>query len=117
MTQYLLSVFHPEDQEPPPPEELATIMADVGTVNERMADAGVLVFAGGLQPSDSAAVVRATGGEATISKGPFAGSTQPLGGFWIIQAADADEAMAWATKAAEACRLPVEARPFQDEEA
>jgi hypothetical protein len=46
--------------------------------------------------------------------GPFAETKEQLGGFWILEAADLDAAMAWATKASAACRNPVEVRPFQD---
>jgi hypothetical protein len=36
-----------------------------------------------------------------------------MGGFWVIEAADLDAALAWAGKAAAACEGPVEIRPFQ----
>ena len=38
-----------------------------------------------------------------------------IGGFWVIQAKDLDEALAWASKATVACQGPVEVRPFDDE--
>jgi hypothetical protein len=47
--------------------------------------------------------------------GPFAETKEQLGGFWVIKAADLDEALAWAAKGAAACHGPVEVRPFQKE--
>ena len=50
-----------------------------------------------------------------LTDGPFAETKEQLGGFWVIEAADLDAALAWARKATVACRRPVEVRPFQDE--
>jgi hypothetical protein len=49
-----------------------------------------------------------------ITDGPFAEGKEHVGGFWIIRAADLDEALAWARKATVACTLPVEVRPMVD---
>ena len=49
-----------------------------------------------------------------MTDGPFAETKEQLGGFWVIEAADLDAALAWASKATVACRAPVEVRPFQD---
>jgi hypothetical protein len=47
--------------------------------------------------------------------GPYLETKEQLGGFWIIEAADLDVALAWAGKGSQACMAPVEVRPFQDE--
>jgi hypothetical protein len=60
-------------------------------------------------------VVRMQGDEVLTTDGPFAETKEQLGGFWIIEAADLDAALAWAAKATKACQAPVEVRPFQDE--
>ena len=49
-----------------------------------------------------------------LTDGPFPESKEQLGGFWIIEVADLDAALAWARKATVACAAPVEVRPFQD---
>ncbi|HEV2362027.1 MAG TPA: YciI family protein, partial [Acidimicrobiales bacterium] len=72
------------------------------------------VFAGGLHAPDTATVVKLKGGNVVTTDGPFAESKEQLGGFWVIEAANLDEALAWASKATTACRAPVEVRPFQD---
>ena len=73
------------------------------------------MFAGGLHPASTATVVREDDGEVLLTDGPFPESKEQLGGFWIIEAADLDAALAWARKATVACGAPVEVRPFQDE--
>ncbi|HUV09702.1 MAG TPA: YciI family protein, partial [Acidimicrobiia bacterium] len=40
---------------------------------------------------------------------------EPLGGFWVIEAANREAALAWAREASAACEAPVELRPFQEE--
>ena len=116
MTQYLLSVYHPEiTEEAPPPESLPQIMADVDALNEELRAAGAWVFAGGLHPSSTATVVRLQDDEVLTTDGPFVEGKEHIGGFWVIQAPDLDAALAWGRKATRACRVPIEVRPFQDE--
>ena len=73
------------------------------------------MFAGRLHPANTATVVKESGGEVLTTDGPFPETKEQLGGFWVIQAADLDAALAWAAKATRACRAPVEVRPFQDD--
>jgi hypothetical protein len=115
MTQYLLSVYMIDGQEPPSEAEITKMYADVDAVNEEIKQAGAWVFAGGLHPASTATVVRQDGGEVLLTDGPFPESKEQLGGFWVIEAADLDAALAWARKATVACAAPVEVRPFQDE--
>jgi len=56
-----------------------------------------------------------TGDAPIVSDGPYAESKEYLGGFWVIQAADLDEALQWAKEGSAACRGKVEVRPFQGE--
>ena len=115
MSQYLLSVYMVEGEDEPSPEEMEQIVADVDAFNaELMAADGVWVFAGGLHPATAATVVKVQGGDVLTTDGPFPETKEQLGGFWIIEAADLDAALAWAAKATKACQGPVEVRPFQD---
>ena len=59
--------------------------------------------------------MNATGAEVVTTDGPFPEAKEQLGGFWVIEAADLDEALAIATRGSKACNGPVEVRPFQDE--
>jgi YCII-related domain len=57
---------------------------------------------------------RATRGpdKVLITDGPYLETNEHIGGLWVLEAADMDEALAWGRKAAVACRAPVELRPF-----
>ncbi|WP_326835554.1 YciI family protein [Amycolatopsis rhabdoformis] len=112
MTQYLLAVQLDETQLETG-EELKAQMARTGQVIDDMKDAGVWVFVGGLQPSHASTVVRpGAGSTTTITDGPFAETKEQLGGFWVIECDDLDQALSWAHKCALACRQPIEVRPF-----
>jgi hypothetical protein len=115
MTQYLLSVYMVEGQEPPPAEAMEQIYKDVDAVNQEIMDAGAWVFGGGLHPATTATVVQVKDTDVITTDGPFAETKEQLGGFWVIEAADLDAALAWAKKCTVACQGPVEVRPFQDE--
>jgi hypothetical protein len=115
MTQYMLSVYMVEGSEAPTPEAMEKAYRDVDVLNKKLQDNGVWVFAGGLHPANTATVVRETKGDVLTSDGPFAESKEQLGGFWVIDAADLDAALAWAREATVACQAPVEVRPFQDD--
>ena len=114
MTQYLLSVHNIEGAEPPSQELMEKMFRDVDAVNEEIKAAGAWVFAGGLHPASTATTVRVANGEVLFTDGPFAETKEQIGGFWVIEAADLDAALAWASKATVACQSPVEVRPFQD---
>src|SRR5262249_9509447 len=71
MKQYLLRVYQP-DGDLPPPEVLELIMRDVEAVDQEMKAAGVWVFAGGLHDPGTATVLRATeGGDVLVTDGPY----------------------------------------------
>jgi hypothetical protein len=113
MPQYMLSVHHSPDA--PPPADMQKAFAQVDAFNAELTAAGAWVFGGGLFPPEIATVVRAADGEVITTDGPFAETKEHLGGFWVIEAADLDAALAWAAGASAACMGPVEVRPFQDE--
>jgi hypothetical protein len=78
-----------------------------------MIAAGIRVFVRGLHPASSSKSLRAqSNGEELITEGPYLETKEHIGGFWVLEAADLDEALAWGRKAAIACRAPVEVRPF-----
>jgi hypothetical protein len=113
MSLYLLSVHMVEGEEPPSEEAMQKAFKDVDALNQELLAKGVWVFGGGLEPADIATVVREENGEVLTTDGPFSEAKEHVGGFWIIRAADLDEALAWASKATVACQGPVEVRPFQ----
>jgi hypothetical protein len=114
MKQYLISMYQPEG-EMPPPEFLAKVMAEIDVLRTEMKDAGAWVFGGGLNAPSTATVLRASGGEVLVTDGPFAEGKEYLGGFTIVNAADLDAALAWARRYVLITGLPIEVRPFWDE--
>jgi hypothetical protein len=116
MKQYLLSVYHPENEaEAPPPDQMEQISRDVDALNGEMQAAGAWVFGGGLHSSTTATVLRVKDDEVLTTDGPFAEGKEHVGGFWVIKAPDLDAALDWGRKATRACQVPIEVRPFQDE--
>lgn len=113
MTQYLLSVHYVEGVGATPAEEMQEAYVAVDALNQIMMDKGVWVFGGGLEEPDTATVVRESEGDYLITDGPFPEAKEQLGGFWILECGDLDEALDWAKQASVACRAPVEVRPFQ----
>ena len=114
MKQYLLAVHMVDGRPERSAQEMEQAYKNVNELNAELQAGGAWVFAGGLYPPETATVVRVGGGEVITTDGPFAETKEHLGGFWIIQAADLDEALAWAAKATVACGDPVEVRPFQE---
>jgi hypothetical protein len=111
MTQYLVAIHRPSDYEPSLEDE--AMHRDIDVLNDEMVAAGVRVFVGGLRPASSAMSVRAQpDGKVLITDGPYLETREHIGGFWVLEAADLNEALAWGRKAAVACRAPVEVRPF-----
>jgi hypothetical protein len=114
MRQYLLSVAMIDGAPPRPDAEMQKAFGQVDALNAELQDKGAWVFAGGLMASSTATVVREDGGELLVTDGPFTEAKEHIGGFWVIEATDLDEALAWAAKATRACMEPVEVRPFQE---
>ena len=114
MKQYLLSVYQP-DGDPPPPAELDVIMRRVHALQDELKAAGVWVFSGGLHAPSTATVVRVRDGDVITTDGPYIEGKEHIGGFTIIKAPDLDAALEWGRKAARAITLPIEVRPFQDQ--
>lgn len=110
--RYLVAIHHPDDYDPYVAEDEAMTRA-IDALNDEMVAAGVRVFVGGLHPARNATSLRAQpDGQVLISAGPYLPTAEHVGGFWVLETADLDEALAWARKAVIACRAPVEVRAF-----
>ncbi len=110
--QYMVSVIF-DQAGLATPEEAAAI--DV--FNDRLVAEGHWVFAGGLGAPGTATVIDNRDGEAMFTDGPCLESKEFLAGFWVIEAADLDVAIALAAEGSKACNRKVEVRPFLDEPA
>jgi hypothetical protein len=112
MAQYLVAIHHPDNYNPSVEDE--AMHRDIDTLNEEMIAAGVRTFVGGLHAVSKAKSLRVQpDGKVLITDGPYIEAKEHIGGFWVLEAADMDEALAWGRKAAVACRAPVEVRAFQ----
>src|SRR5262245_60848416 len=109
MPQYLVAVYRPDDYDPSVETE-ATIEA-IHALNHKMIAAGARKFACGLSPASNAKSLRAQpNGKVLVTDGPYTETREHIGGFWKLEAADMDEALAWAHKGAVACRASGEVR-------
>lgn len=114
MSRYLLSAHSVEGEARAPmsPDEVARITAQVNALEAEMKSAGVFLFGGRLHAPDTATVVRMAQGEVLTTDGPFVESKEHLGGFYIVEAADLDAALAWAGRVTALIGAPIEVRPF-----
>jgi hypothetical protein len=76
----------------------AEALAAMGKYNESLTKAGVLLSLDGLQPPAKGARVSFTGGKPKITDGPFAGTQEVIGGYWMIQGESKAEAVEWASR-------------------
>jgi hypothetical protein len=112
MPQYLLSIYQP-DGDPPPPEILDPIMREMDRVRDEMKAAGAWVFSGALHLASTATVVRLRDNEPMITDGPYTEGKEHIGGFILLRAPDLDAALEWGSKVTRALTLPIEVRPLQ----
>jgi hypothetical protein len=78
----------------PAPEFFAEMMK----YNQALADAGVLLSGEGLHPTAKGARISFRGGKPAVTDGPFAETKEVIGGYWMIQVASKEEAVAWAMR-------------------
>lgn len=89
------------------------MMKDIDVLNEEMQAAGARFFAGGLHPAKTVKSITAQpDGKVLVTDGPYLKTKEHVGGFWILEVANQEDAIAWGRKAAIACRAPVEVRQF-----
>jgi serine/threonine protein kinase len=109
--EYLIAIYLPDNYDQFVEKE--AMERDIDVLNDEMVAAGVRVFVGGLSAVSSArSLRRQMNGEVIVTDGPYAGNKEHMAGFWVVKAADLDEALAWGRKAALAARASVEVRPF-----
>ena len=82
--------------------------------NTALQEAGVLVALDGLHPPSMGARVSFEGGKPKVTDGPFAEAKEVLGGYWIIDVATREEAIAWATRCPASANELIEVRQIQE---
>jgi len=92
------------------PERVKSMMA----YNEALQEAGVLLALDGLHPPSMGARVSFEGGKPLVTDGPFAEAKEVLGGYWMINVASRDEAIAWAKRCPASEDEVIEIRQVQE---
>ncbi|MGA7219929.1 MAG: YciI family protein [Candidatus Sulfotelmatobacter sp.] len=109
MPQYLVAVYHPDNYDPS--VETEAMIESIHALNREMIAAGARKFACGISPAGKAKSLRVQpDGKVLVTDGPYAETKEHMGGFWILEAADLDEALAWARMGAVACHASGEVR-------
>ena len=109
MPQYLVANYLPDDFDPSTVTK--EMMEEIHALNRELIAVGARKFACGLSPASSAKSLRTQpDGKVLVTDGPYLETKEHIGGFLILEAADLDEALAWARKGAVACRAPGEVR-------
>ena len=107
MTTYLISF--PSSAMDVSAEELPAVSDAAHAVIREAKDAGVFVFAGGLQESVAPVLVAGYG---TVTEGAYPETARLSGGFAVLELPSREDAVEWAAKIATACRCPQEVREF-----
>ena len=109
MPQYLVANYLPDDFDPSTVTE--TMIEEIHALNREMIASGARKFACGIAPPASAKTVRKlSNGTVRVTDGPYMETKEHMGGFWILEAANMDEALAWARKGAITCDAVGEVR-------
>jgi hypothetical protein len=106
MPQYLFAGYLPDDFDPSTQDP--AVMEEIHELNREMIAAGVRKFACGLGAAHT--LRPQPNGELLLTDGPYLEAKEHVGGLWILETANLDEAVAWARKGAKACRFPIEVR-------
>jgi hypothetical protein len=116
--RYLLTIYGDESGwADATPEDAQQMMAAYGALSDAMREAGAILGGEGLQPSSTATTVKVRDGETITTDGPFAETREQLGGYYLLDCKDLDEAIGWAARIPGALTGSIEVRPVMEYEA
>ena len=116
--KFLLSIYSDESRwAEAGPEDLKATMEAYDAFTNEVQERGIHLAGEGLRPSATAATVRVRDGERLVTDGPFAETKEQLGGFYLLECKDREEAIEWAAKIPGAHMGAIEVRPALDYEA
>jgi hypothetical protein len=109
--QYALLIYTQEPTSTPTPEQIQTEIEAYDVFTRSVRESGAFLAGEALHPSPTATTVRVRDGQTLTTDGPFAETKEVLGGFYLVTAADLDEAIAMAVRIPSALTGSVEIRP------
>lgn len=115
--KYLALIYHPPmTEEPPAPgtPEFDAMMEPWAKVNQTFIDAGVMAGGEALMPVETATSIRFRGGKSETMDGPFAETKEQLGGFYMLDCKDLDEALHYAAMIPVGPDGTIEVRPIME---
>ena len=115
--KYLLLIYTSETEDAKRASDAdagAAVMAEYMTYTEDLNKAGKMVAGEALQPTMTATTVRIRDGKTQTTDGPFAETKEQLGGFYLVEAKDLDEAISWGARIPGAKWGSIEVRPIID---
>lgn len=114
MKYMLLLTSDPADEPTPDSEAFGPYMEEWAAYSQALVEAGAMVSGEALEGAETASTVRVRDGKRLVADGPFVESKEVVGGFYVIDVANLDEALAWAARIPNAHFGTVEVRPVVD---
>ena len=112
--QYILLIYGAEPTESVPEDQMLAEMEGYNAFTAHLRERGAMLAGEALVPTASATTVRVVDGRTVTTDGPFAETKEQLGGFYLVEAADLDEAIAYAAMIPGATHGSIEVRPIWD---
>jgi hypothetical protein len=110
--QYMCLIYDDENTwDALPEDERNAVFAEYGTFTQSIRDSGNYVAGDALQPTSTATTVRIRDGQTLVTDGPFAETKEQLGGYYLVEAKDVDEALKIAERIPSARYGSIEVRP------
>ena len=110
--RYLLLIYGPEDVPDPTPDEQGQVMAAYNAFTEHIRSKNAYLGGEALEPTATATTVRVRDGRTLTTDGPFAETKEALGGYYLVEATNLDEAIDFAARIPGAQSGSIEVRPI-----
>ena len=114
MKYMLLLASNPTDEPAPDDETFGRYMGEWAAYSQALVEAGAMVTGEALQGTETASTVRVRDGKRIVTDGPFIESKEVIGGYYVIDVANLDEALDWAAKIPNAHFGAIEVRPVME---
>ncbi len=114
MKYMLLLASNPADEPAPGDEGFDSYMGEWAAYSQALVEAGAMVSGEALQGNDTVSTVQVRDGKRIVTDGPFIESKEVIGGFYVIDVANLDEALDWAAKIPNSHFGTIEVRPVRE---